>query len=80
MPADPPPVIDLDAKRMQRGETMFFGCPCEAEHDRDFDPGWFVVTALAGGRPVITGLVCTECGRTSDVSNGFMTAPEKRNG
>lgn len=77
---DPPPVIDLDAKRMQRGETMFVACPCEAERTTpgDHDPSWFVVAVLAAGRPVISGLVCADCGRTSDVTNGFMSTPTHR--
>ncbi len=77
---NPAPVVDLDQARMQRGETMFVVCPCEAEQtDPDApSPAWFVTAVLAGGRPVISTLVCTECHRVADVTNGFMSTPEKR--
>ena len=62
--------IDLNAKRMQRGESMFFCCPCGT------DGGWFAVCILTANGPVVTNLVCSDCAAVSAVEYGRVSMPE----
>lgn len=58
-------VEQLNEHRMRKkGEQMFLGCLCRGES------GWQVVCVADATSPVISGLVCMDCGEERGVAYG----------
>lgn len=58
-------VENLNEHRMRvKGENMFLGCPCGGTS------GFQIVVLSGKSRPVITTLVCSDCGGEDNVTYG----------
>ena len=58
--------IDINEKRMERGEQLFMGCGCGSED------GWHVLAAHTTKGPVISALICAGCTEETPVLWGIV--------